>query len=165
MDYADLKNGWALVTGAADGIGFALARSFAEGFLDRISDPMDRAASHIFVNTERTKRRMTELFTEFGPTLLPQIHTLSQLANDPLNLCSFNSSSTSLSDRLELARLIRGLLSAKPELASSASIYELADSLYALMDEAHGERVELADLAGDGTGKGSRNLGTDTLQI
>ncbi len=128
-------------------LGADFARSFVEGFLDRVTDPMDRAACHIFVNTERTKRRMIELFAEFGPGLLPQIHTLSHLANDPLHLCGFNSASANLSDRLELARLIRGLLAAKPELAPAATVYELADSLYALMDEAHGERVALANLA------------------
>ncbi len=103
--------------------------------------PEHLARVRIIVNTARMQRRLTDLFHDGPPVLLPRIDTLQSLTPPDARAAS------PLRRRLELARLIARLLEAQPDLAPRAALYDLADSLAALMDEMQGEDVPPARIA------------------
>ena len=103
--------------------------------------PEALARVRIIVNTARMQRRLTDLFHDGAPVLLPRIDTLSAL------IAPDATAASALRRRLELARLIARLLDAQPDLAPRAALYDLADSLAALMDEMQGENVTPAQIA------------------
>ena len=102
--------------------------------------PEDLARVLIFVNSARMRRRLKKAFVEAGPLLLPKIALVSDLvplvpeADIPPPL-------PSLERQLEMARLVEPLLSGKHAPAPKSAIYDLSDSLIALMDEMHTEGV------------------------
>lgn len=103
--------------------------------------PEALARVRIIVNTARMQRRLTDLFHDGPPALLPRIETLQALTMPEI------APASPLRRRLELARLIARLLDAQPDLAPRAALYDLADSLAALMDEMQGEDVSPARIA------------------
>ncbi|MEM7240592.1 MAG: PD-(D/E)XK nuclease family protein [Pseudomonadota bacterium] len=127
-------------------LGVDYARAFVDGFCDRIPDHQDRAQSIIFVNTERTKRRLVELFVEAGPTLIPQIYSFAEIAHDPFFVSDAAEAPDPIHTQLTLAEMISGLLKARPDLAPQAAVYDLAESLQNLMSELQGEAVALKNL-------------------
>ena len=127
-------------------LGTDYARNFVNKFCNDITDPLERTKALIFVNTERTKRRLIELFTTLGPSFLPQIYSFTELGNDPFYVSDSIDAPDPIHTRLTLAELIAGLLDARPDLAPKSSIYDLAESLQNLMAEVHGEGVSLQTL-------------------
>jgi len=110
-------------------------------------DPTALARVSILVNTTRMQRRMTELFAASGARLLPRIRLIADLASDPA-AGVVPPANPPLRRRLQLAQLVRGLLEQFPDLASHAAVFDLADSLAALIDEMQGEGVPFERLAG-----------------
>ncbi|MCB1341468.1 MAG: double-strand break repair protein AddB [Pseudooceanicola sp.] len=109
--------------------------------------PEALARVHLIVNTQRMARRI-RLLQDAGPArLLPRLSLVTGLA--PVE-------GSPLRRRLQLAQLVMRLLERQPDLAARASVYDLADSLAALMDEMADEGVapevlrslDVADMSG-----------------
>lgn len=119
--------------------GVDFPQALVNGLTERCATlpPTALARTQLIVNTRRMSRRVRTLF-ESGPArLLPRISLLTDL-NDKTGLPPAVSP---LRRRLELSQLIARLLDQQPDLAARASLYDLSDSLAALMDEMHGEGV------------------------
>ena len=111
------------------------------GLIDRMAAQPPEAMARItlYLNTERMRRRVSDLFTAQGARFLPRLKLITDLAQDPgLGL---PEAVPPLRRRLQLAELIAKLLDAQPDLAPRAALYDLADSLATLMDEMQGEGV------------------------
>jgi ATP-dependent helicase/nuclease subunit B len=122
--------------------GVDFPRAVAEGLRARCAGlaPDALARVTLFVNTRRMQRRLSELFDEGPALLLPRIRLVTDLGQDAA-FADLPPAISPLRRRLELADLVAQLLSAQPDLAPRAAIYDLADSLAALMDEMQGEGV------------------------
>jgi ATP-dependent helicase/nuclease subunit B len=108
--------------------------------------PKDFAKIQIFVNTSRMQRRIRDVFDAGPPRLLPRIRLITDLAMDPIS-AQVAPPVSPLRRRLELAKLVSGLLDQEPELAPRAALYDLSDSLAKLMDEMQGEGVTPDDIS------------------
>ena len=119
-----------------------------QGLRDRLagSPPEAVAKVQLYVNTSRMRRRIIDLFCRSGAGFLPQISLITDLGQDTM-MAGIPAAVPPLRRRLELAALIAPLVDADPSFAPRAAIYELADSLAALMDEMQGEGVSPADIA------------------
>ncbi len=126
--------------GVAPGIDFPNA--LVSGLVERMagSPPEAMARVTLILNTRRMARRVRAIFDAGPPRLLPRILLLSDL-DQLLTKQALPKSASPLRRRLELATFIRRLLSERVELAAQSSVFDLADSLAALMDEMQGEGV------------------------
>ncbi|UWQ62558.1 double-strand break repair protein AddB [Leisingera caerulea] len=117
-------------------------RALVEGLRRRSQDlpPEALARAELIVNTSRMARRVRSLFDTGPAMLLPRILLLTDLAQRA-TLDGLPPALPPLRRRLELSQLIAKLLDAQPDLASRASLYDLSDSLAALIDEMQGEGV------------------------
>ena len=117
-------------------------RELLIGLEQRLAEhpPEDWARVEIYVNTRRMQRRLIALFAEGPPRLLPRIRLVSELGQGA-PMADLPPPVSALRRRLELSQLVAGLLQRQPDLAPSAAIYDLSDSLAALMDEMQGEGV------------------------
>ncbi|GKY86483.1 double-strand break repair protein AddB [Sinisalibacter aestuarii] len=122
--------------------GVDFPRAVAEGLRARFAGQPPEALARVslFVNTRRMQRRLSELFDEGPALLLPRIRLVTDLGQDAA-FADLPPAVSPLRRRLELASLVARLLDAQPDLAPRAAIYDLADSLAALMDEMQGEGV------------------------
>lgn len=114
--------------------------------------PEAMARVRLFVNTQRMRRRIVELMSASGAGFLPRIRLVSELG-DEVAIPGLPAPIPPLRRRLELTRLVGGLLQAQPDLAPRAAVYDLADSLATLMDEMQGEgvppgRISALDVSG-----------------
>lgn len=108
--------------------------------------PQDMARIELIVNTRRMARRMRDLFDAGPALLLPRVQLLTELdtLSDDINIAQ---PAPPLRRRLELIQLVGNLLDKQPDLAPRASLYDLADSLAALLDEMQGEGVSASAIA------------------
>ncbi len=127
-----------------------------EGLRTRLTGaPPDRLArTTIYVNTERMRRRIVELFDQGPPGFLPRLRMVTEIGRDP-TLADLPLPVSPLRRRLELAQLVARLIEADPGLAPRAALFDLADSLAALMDEMQGEGVPLSAIEALDTGTAS----------
>lgn len=117
-------------------------RALVDGLTQRSNGqpPEALARVELIVNTQRMARRIRSLF-DTGPTLLlPRMTMLSDLSKRA-TLRGLPPALPPLRRRLELSQLIARLLDAQPDLAARSSLYDLSDSLAALIDEMQGEGV------------------------
>ena len=121
----------------------ALATGLREQMLDQPPEAMTRV--QLIVNTARMRRRVSALFLDGSAQLLPQITLLSDLGKSP-KFHNIPQAVSPLMRRIELISLVDALLRQNPSLAARSSLFDLADSLAALMDEMQGEGVSLADI-------------------
>lgn len=119
------------------------------GLRDRLAGrpPEAMARVQLFLSTERMRRRVRAQFTAEGAGFLPRLRLLTELDPEAAQL-GLARPVPALRRRLELSRLVRGLLDAQPDLAPRAAIFDLADSLASLMDEMQGEGVPPEAIAG-----------------
>ena len=112
------------------------------GLLDRMKNqpPEALARVEIFVNTRRMQRRLMSIFDAGPALLLPRIKLVTDLAQDT-RFSDIPPAASPLRRRLELTQLVGKLLDRQPDLAPRAALFDLADSLAALMDEMQGEGV------------------------
>ena len=129
-------------------IGIDFSQVFLDGLKQRLigKQPHELARIIIFVNTRRAERKLKELFVKSGPSLLPEFHLIADLSEDPLKLCNLPTPAPTHQRMISLGQLIRKLLLAEPDLAPVSATYDLAQSLEALMDEAQGEGVDMANV-------------------
>lgn len=98
-------------------------------------DPLALAQVEIWVNTRRAARALSERMARGGPRLLPRIRVASDLVDAALAPLDLPEPVPPLRRKLELARLVRGLTASAPDLAAGSAVFDLADSLAALLDE------------------------------
>ncbi|MCB6177906.1 double-strand break repair protein AddB [Rhodobacter sp. Har01] len=117
-------------------------RRLADGLLRRLAGQPPEALARVtvFLNTQRMRRRLREAFAARGATFLPRLRLVTELGGDPL-LCGTAPGVSSLGRRLELVVLIDRMLRADASLAPRRAMFDLADSLAALMDEMRAEGV------------------------
>ncbi len=115
--------------------GVDFAAEFVRGFLDRMSGQPPEAVARvtIYANSGRTLTAMQDAFDRHGPLLLPTLRVVTDLGAGPA--AAHGPLAAPLARRLELARLIDGLLRQRPDLAAGHSVPALAHSLADLMTE------------------------------
>ncbi len=95
----------------------------------------------LIVSTRRMERRLMALFQAHGTQLLPRFHLLSDLST-LRRFPTIGAIANPLGRRLNLARLVKKLLEAQPDLAPEDAAFDLAGSLSSLMEEMRGEGVD-----------------------
>ena len=126
-------------------LGADFAQNFASGLVKLAADqpPEAFARVEVYVNTSRMKRHLIEKLGEGRHLLLPRIKLVTELSNEyPDDAPPISA----LREKLEISRLIRGLLEANDARAPKSALFDLSDSLYQLMDEMHGEGVNPGDI-------------------
>ncbi|MFE3835818.1 double-strand break repair protein AddB [Pseudogemmobacter sonorensis] len=120
----------------------------AAGLIRRMAGrpPEAMARVTLYLNTQRLRRRLREAFLTGGATFLPRMRLVTEIGAEPLP-GEAGPPVSRLGRRLELAVLVDRLLTAQPDLAPRSALYDLADSLAALMDELRAESVPPARLA------------------
>ncbi len=104
------------------------------------TSPEAMGAVQLIVNTQRMKRRLRTLF-DAGPVgFVPKIALVTQMQSLAPTL-DIPPAMSPLRRRFEVISLVSQLLRQQPDLASRASLYDLADSLAGLIDEMNGEGV------------------------
>ncbi|MBI1217082.1 MAG: double-strand break repair protein AddB [Rhodobacteraceae bacterium] len=127
------------VFGLAPGVDFP--RAVVAGLKSRLAGqpPETMARVEVYANSARMRRRLREVFAESGALLLPRLRLITDFGADVA--ADLPVPVPPLRRRLELTRLVAHLLDREPDLAPRAALYDLADSLAALMDEMQGEGV------------------------
>lgn len=116
-------------------------KALVDGLKRRCSGPPDALARvELVLNTRRMERRVRDLFNQGPPCLLPRISLLTDLG-DSADLAHIPPAIPPLRRRLELTQLVAKLLEQQPDLAARSSVFDLSDSLAALIDEMQGEGV------------------------
>lgn len=105
-----------------------------------LGPPEALARVQLVVNTRRMARRVRDLFDQGPPCLLPRLSLVTDLGEN-VDLAQIPPAIPPLRRRLELTQLIAKLLAQQPDLAARASLFDLSDSLAALIDEMQGEGV------------------------
>ncbi|WP_322743287.1 double-strand break repair protein AddB [Marivivens aquimaris] len=128
------------IYGLPTGVDFA--SELAKGITDRLGGmaPHEIARTEVYLNTRRMQRRLREVFDQGPARLLPRVRLVTDLARDPAS-STLPQPISPLRRRLELSRFVSALLESEPDLAPRSALYDLSDSLAALMDEMHGEGV------------------------
>ncbi|TCK99795.1 double-strand break repair protein AddB [Shimia isoporae] len=118
-------------------------KALVDGLRFRLSGkpPEDTARVDVILNTSRMARRVSSLFDDGPAILLPRIRVLGDFSRGVA--ADLPPAVSPLRQRFELIQLITRLLDQEPDLASRASIYDLADSLAGLFDEMAGEGVPI----------------------
>jgi len=129
------------------------ARTLVDGLAARLegAPPEEWARVEIFVNTQRMRRRLLEVLAEGPARLLPRIRLITDLATD-LTLADIPPPVAPLRRRLELTAAVARLLEVAPDAGPRAALFDLSDSLAALMDEMQAEGVHPETLIGLDTG-------------
>lgn len=122
--------------------GVDFATQLVLGLVERLrgQPPEAMAQVTLYLNSQRMRRRVTEVFAQGAASFLPRMYVLSELAQHPV-LADLPPPSSALRLQLDLARLIDGLLQAQPDLAPRAALFDLARSLGLLLDEMQDEGV------------------------
>ncbi|MDA7963793.1 double-strand break repair protein AddB [Ruegeria sp.] len=122
--------------------GVDFPKALVEGLRTRSTDhpPEALARVQLVVNTRRMARRVRELFDQGPACLLPRLSLVTDLG-ESVDLAQIPPAIPPLRRRLELTQLIAKLLDQQPDLAARASLFDLSDSLAALIDEMQGEGV------------------------
>lgn len=102
--------------------------------------PEELARVQLVLNTRRMARRVRDLFDQGPPCLLPRISLVTDLG-EAADLDQVPPAVPPLRRRLELTQLVSKLLDQQPDLAARSSLFDLSDSLAALIEEMQGEGV------------------------
>ncbi|WP_170550345.1 double-strand break repair protein AddB [Ruegeria atlantica] len=116
--------------------------ALVDGLRHRAGDqpPEALARVQLVVNTRRMARRVRDLFDQGPACLLPRLSLVTDLG-ESVDLAQIPPAIPALRRKLELTQLIAKLLEQQPDLAARSSLFDLSDSLAALIDEMQGEGV------------------------
>lgn len=122
--------------------GADFAALFVQGLRSRLAGlpPETVARSRVWLNSARMRARVEQLMAAQGDGLLPRIGLVTDIGRD-LVLPGLPPPAAPVQRRLELAALIDRLIDRQPGFAPRDALYDLADSLAALIDEMQGEGV------------------------
>ena len=122
--------------------GVDFATELVRGLKERLAGqpPEAMARVRLFLNSQRMRRRVTDVFTASGVSFLPRMAVVSELQGDPI-LADLPRPAPDLRRRLELARRVGDLLTEQPELAPRSARFALAESLLRLLAEMQDEAV------------------------
>ncbi|MBA84146.1 double-strand break repair protein AddB [Thalassobius sp. S69A] len=123
-------------------LGVDFPKELARGVQDRmrLRQQSDLARVQLVLNTRRMQRRVRELFDTGPATLLPRLQMVTDISLAAA-FADIPPAVSSLRRRLEITQLVSILLEREPDLAPRSSLFDLADSLAALLEEMHGEGV------------------------
>lgn len=123
-------------------LGVDFPKELARGVQKRmhIRPQAELARVQLVLNTRRMQRRVRELFDQGPATLLPRLQLITDLSLGAA-FADIAPAVSSLRRRLEITQLVSILLEREPDLAPRSSLFDLADSLAALLEEMHGEGV------------------------
>jgi ATP-dependent helicase/nuclease subunit B len=127
--------------------GADFAEALVLGLKDRLAGapPEAMAQVELILNTRRMQRRVEAVFDAHGAGFLPRIRLITDLA-DPIDKATLPQPVPALRRQLELAELVGRLIDADKSLAPRSAIYDLAQSLNALLDEMQAEGVTPEDI-------------------
>ena len=108
--------------------------------------PEDMARVWLIVNTMRSARRIKTLLQVHAPCLLPKITPISEIATDPLMLADLPPKESPLTRKLIMGQMLEQWRKQQPDLLPARAIFDLADSLLALLDELDGQAVPIEQL-------------------
>ncbi|WP_138466866.1 double-strand break repair protein AddB [Poseidonocella sp. HB161398] len=120
--------------------------ALAAGLRQRLEGQPPEAIARVtvYVNTQRMKRRIEELFHATGPGFLPRLKLVTEAG---AGLMTHGAPPQSqLARQLQLTRLTAALIAAQPDLAPPSAAFDLAGGLANLMDEAQVEGVPIEDI-------------------
>jgi len=112
------------------------------GLLEKLAGQPPEALARftLILNTQRMRARVAECFQAQGARLLPRLLLVTEVAD--LAPVSLPARMSPLRRRLELSQLLDGLLASGATDFPRTALYDLADSLAALMEEMQGEGVD-----------------------
>ena len=144
------------VFGVPPGADFPAA--VVEGVLTRMAGAPPDALAHvqIFVNTQRMRRRLVTLLQDGPARLLPRIDLITD-AERLIPAAELPDIAPALQRKLELAKLIEPLLESDVAPAPRSALFDLADSLAALLDELHSEGVSAEEVLNLNVGEHSEH--------
>ena len=124
-------------------LGVDFSRAFVDGLLERLSGQSPEALAKvvIYVNTRRSARGIEEILASSGARLLPDIRVVTDLARD--RAISLPSPIPPLRRKLIIARLVSAFIDQQPDVAPQSAVFDLADSLGALLDSFQGEGLAM----------------------
>ena len=127
------------IFGIPPGVDFAAG--LVRGLHDRLQGQPPEAMARItlWLNSSKMRDRVRAEFR--APALLPRLRLVTELA-EAVPLPDMSPAEPALRRKLQLTQLIARLLDAEPDLTPRSALYDLADSLAALIDEMAGEGVE-----------------------
>lgn len=127
-------------------IGVDFSGAFVDGLLGRMQGQPPEALARvvIYVNTRRSARGIEALLCTRGARLLPDIRVVTDLAKD--TRFDLPQPIPSLRRQLIIARLVDAYLQHQPDVAPQSAVFDLADSLCALLDGFQGEGIAMQAL-------------------
>ena len=130
--------------------GVDFSQALADGLRARLGHAGPEALAHctILVNTHRMAARTAAAFAAHGPTLLPRIALVQDIAGLLPPGATLPVATPPLALRLKLTKLVRALLDKRPDLSAPASAFDLAGTLQGLLDEMVEEGMEPDALEG-----------------
>ena len=130
------------VYGLPPGVDFP--KALLTGLRERLhgQPPEAMARIHLVVNSQRMRRRLTQLFHSAAPCLLPTMDLVATCHGNAPQALLLPPAIPSLRRQLQLGQLIGKLLEQQPDLAPRACRYPLAKSLARLMDELQDEGID-----------------------
>ena len=116
-------------------------RALVDGIVSRMAGTAPEAMARVtlYLNSSRMLRSVRAAFDEHGARFLPRLLLVTDLGRAPIS--GLAPAIPPLRRRLQLARLVAGLVEQESDFAAGTAIYDLADSLARLIDEMHGEGV------------------------
>ena len=128
-------------------LGVDFSRAFVDGLLERLEGQPPEALARvvIYVNTRRSARGLEALLSQNGARLLPDIRVVTDLARDMA--IPLAAPVPVLRRKLILARLVAAFIAQQPDVAPESAVFDLADSLGALLDSFQGEGLAMEALS------------------
>ena len=128
-------------------LGVDFSQAFVDGLLDRLEGQPPEALAKvvIYVNTRRSARGIEAILASNGARLLPDIRVVTDLAQDVT--VPLAAPIPALRRKLIIARLVAAFIEQQPDVAPQSAVFDLADSLGALLDSFQGEGLAMDALA------------------
>ena len=128
-------------------LGIDFSQAFVDGLLERLGGQPPEALAKvvIYVNTRRSARGIEAILAGNGARLLPDIRVVTDLAQD--RAMPLATPVPALRRKLIIARLVAAFIERQPDVAPQSAVFDLADSLGALLDSFQGEGLAMEALA------------------